>query len=221
MTLSSDVLEWRGRALVDVQGVKVGTIEEIYLDEQTSQPEWALVRTGLFGTRSTFVPIGQAENNGDDVRVPFATDLIKDAPNIDADARLTVGEEARLFGHYGLGYGTDTAGQEISEVGWEKGGADTGTITGSGQTGDDTSGPTTDEAMTRSEEELRVGTVRQEAGRARLRKYVVTEEQQVTVPVQREEVRIEREPITDAEQQTVTDEVRTEQIEVEDDSRRR
>ena len=63
--------------------------------------------------------------------------------------------------------------------------------------GHDTSGPTTDSAMTRSEEELEVGTMRREAGRVRLRKYVVTENVQTTVPVQREEVRVEREPITD------------------------
>jgi uncharacterized protein (TIGR02271 family) len=64
--------------------------------------------------------------------------------------------------------------------------------------GRDTSGPTTDDAVTRSEEQLRVGTETREAGRARLRKHVVTEQQQVTVPVSREEVRVEREPITDA-----------------------
>ena len=52
--------------------------------------------------------------------------------------------------------------------------------------------------MTRSEEELRVGTRESESGRVRLRKYVVTEEVQQTVPVRREEVRVEREPITDA-----------------------
>ena len=37
-----------------------------------------------------------------------------------------------------------------------------------------------------------------EVGKARLRKYVVTEQQQVTVPVTREEVTLDREPITDA-----------------------
>ncbi|MFT2689717.1 YsnF/AvaK domain-containing protein [Clavibacter zhangzhiyongii] len=52
--------------------------------------------------------------------------------------------------------------------------------------------------MTRSEEQLHVGTERRETGRARLRKHVVTEEQTVTVPVSHEEVRLEREPITDA-----------------------
>jgi uncharacterized protein (TIGR02271 family) len=64
--------------------------------------------------------------------------------------------------------------------------------------GHDTSGPNTDQAMTRSEERLRVGTEQTEAGRARLRKYVVTENVTQTVPVSREEVRVEREPITEA-----------------------
>ena len=64
--------------------------------------------------------------------------------------------------------------------------------------GRDTSGPTTDDAMTRSEEQLHVGTEGVEAGRARLRKYVVTENVTQTVPVSHEEVRLEREPISDA-----------------------
>ncbi|CAA9512888.1 MAG: putative conserved domain protein [uncultured Solirubrobacteraceae bacterium] len=65
--------------------------------------------------------------------------------------------------------------------------------------GHDVSGPTTDDAMTRSEEELHVGKAAAPVGRARLRKYVVTEHVQTTVPVQREEVRVEREPVTDAD----------------------
>jgi uncharacterized protein (TIGR02271 family) len=64
--------------------------------------------------------------------------------------------------------------------------------------GRDVSGPTTGDAMTRSEEEVTVGKTAREAGRARLKKYVVTEQVQQTVPVQREEVRVEREPVTDA-----------------------
>ncbi|WIE82568.1 PRC and DUF2382 domain-containing protein [Curtobacterium sp. MCPF17_021] len=64
--------------------------------------------------------------------------------------------------------------------------------------GHDTSGPDTDDAMTRSEERLEVGTEQVPAGRVRLRKHVVTEQRNVTVPVQHEELRVETEPITDA-----------------------
>jgi uncharacterized protein (TIGR02271 family) len=175
--------DWRGRTLLDTSGDKIGRVEEIYLDQQSGQPEWALVHTGLFGTKSSFVPLAGASPDGEQVRVSVDKQQVKDAPRIDGDGDLSREEEAKLFRHYGVPY--DDSGTVTAD----------GTPSGDGR---DTSGPTTDEAMTRSEEELRVGTTRTERGRARLRKYVVTEEVQQTVPVQREEVRVEREPITDA-----------------------
>jgi len=184
------VLEWRGQNMIDSTGDKIGTIEEIYLDQETDQPEWALVKTGLFGARSSFVPIAEAALGQGGVTVPFEKQMVKDAPNIDADQQLSPDEEAALYRHYGRQYqewqGTETAATETAV-------ADT-----TGTVGHDTSGPTTDNAMTLSEEEMRVGKQRVETGRVRLRKYIVTENVTKTVPVQREEVRIEREPITDA-----------------------
>ena len=180
------VRNWQGATMVDRDGDKVGNIDAIYVDDQTGEPEWALVNTGFFGTRSTFVPIAQASASGDQVQVPYEKQLVKDAPNMDPDGHLSEQEEQELWRHYGLEYG---GGYQA---------ADTYTDTDRDTVGRDVSGPTTDDAMTRSEEELRVGTQAREAGKARLRKYVVTEDQQVTVPVQREEVRVEREPITDA-----------------------
>jgi uncharacterized protein (TIGR02271 family) len=185
MTTQS-VTEWRGQELLDNDGEKIGTIEEIYLDTDTDQPEWALVKTGLFGGKGTFVPLAQANPTGDGVQVPFEKAHVKDAPNVDPDGQLSRSEERTLYEHYGLGY-------DDSQSGSGSGNGD-----GEGTVGHDTSGPTTDDAMTRSEEELSVGTTERETGRARLRKYVVTEEVQKTVPVRREEVRVEREPITDA-----------------------
>jgi uncharacterized protein (TIGR02271 family) len=183
------VRSWQGRTLIDRDGNKVGTIDAIYADDQTGAPEWALVNTGLFGTKSTFVPLAQASPSGDQVQIPYEKQLVKDAPNMDPDGHLSEQEEQELWRHYGLDYGT-TAGYDDHDV---AGYADRGDTVGR-----DVSGPTTDDAMTRSEEELQVGTEARERGRARLRKYVTTEQQQVTVPVQREEVRVEREPITDA-----------------------
>ena len=187
------VRSWQGATMVDADGDKVGTIESIYLDDQTGEPEWALVNTGLFGTKSSFVPLAQATSSGDQVQVPYDKQLIKAAPKMDPDQHLSEAEEQQLWRHYGLDYGrgytTDTADRDRDGV------YDRVQDTAVGR---DTSGPTTDQAMTRSEEELRVGTQTRERGRARLRKYVVTETQQVTVPVSREEVRVEREPITDA-----------------------
>jgi uncharacterized protein (TIGR02271 family) len=176
------VRAWHGATLVDRDGGRIGTIEAIYLDDQTGQPEWALVNTGLFGTRSSFVPLAQATQTDQDVRVPYDKQLVKDAPRVDPDGHLSEAEERQLWRHYGLDYDRTT-----------RRGA-----TGRDAVGRDTSGPRTDDAMTRSEEELRVGTAQRERGRVRLRKYVTTEQVAQTVPVQRERVRVEREPITDA-----------------------
>jgi uncharacterized protein (TIGR02271 family) len=173
---------WEGRTLLDRDGGRIGTIDAIYLDDQTSEPEWALVNTGLFGTKSTFVPLTQAFQSDNDVVVPYDKQLVNDAPRIDPDGHLSEAEERQLWRHYGLDYDRTTSTR----------------ATGRDAVGRDTSGPTTDDAMTRSEEELRVGTAQRERGRVRLRKYVTTEQVQQTLPVRREKARVEREPITDA-----------------------
>src|SRR4051794_31673819 len=186
-----DVLSLRGQELRGSDGEKIGTIEEIYLDTETQQPEWAVVTTGLFGTKQTFVPIRDARTSDGGVTVPFDKATVKDAPNVDPDGQLSEREEAELYRHYGMEYSEARSGSGLPEGG----AATTGDRDAVGR---DVSGPTTDDAMTRSEEELRVGTTEREAGRVRLRKYVVEDEVTRTVPVRREEVRVEREPITDA-----------------------
>jgi uncharacterized protein (TIGR02271 family) len=177
MPTTDEVRTWRGEELRGHDDEKLGTIEEIYLDEETGEPEWALVTTGMFGTKQSFVPLRDASRSGDGVSVPFDKATVKDAPKIDPDGRLSQREEAELYRHYGLQYGERDTDAPV---------------------GHDESGPTTDDAMTRSEEELRVGTRERESGRVRLRKYVVEEDVTQTVPVRREEIRVEREPITDA-----------------------
>jgi len=192
-----ELLAKRGEDLYDSSGGKIGSINEIYLDAETGAPEWALVNTGMFGTKSTFVPLRDATEDGGNVRVPYDKGQVKDAPKMDPDGELSQQQESELYAHYGLDYS-----ESRSDSGLPEGGTGTGTTgtTGgeAGTVGHDTSGPTTDRAMTRSEEELRVGTTERESGRARLRKYVVEDQVQETVPVRREEVRLEREPITDA-----------------------
>jgi uncharacterized protein (TIGR02271 family) len=203
-------------------GNKIGSIGTVYLDNASGEPAWVTVKTGLFGSNESFVPLDQAEQTDDGIRVPYDKDRVKNAPNIETDRELSEQEEDQLYAYYGLGGSagsaegdasgttsgtTVTDRTEDSDRGWGAGesgyqAASTGTETTTGEYRDraegyDTSGPTTDDAMTRSEERLRAGTEEVEAGRARLRKYVVTEQQQVSVPVTREEVRIEREPITE------------------------
>ncbi|MEV5431958.1 PRC and DUF2382 domain-containing protein [Streptomyces sp. NPDC052701] len=191
----------------DADGNKIGEAKHVFFDDATGRPEWISVKTGLFGTSESFVPIRDASVVEDHLEVPFAKAKVKDAPNVDVDAggHLSEDEEHRLYDYYGMAW--DDAWQQANEPGeggWAHGGTDdrtdtagSRTTTGTGRSAAAGTG-TGDDAMTRSEERMRVGTERREAGRARLRKYVVTEEVQQTVPVRREEVRVEREPITDA-----------------------
>jgi uncharacterized protein (TIGR02271 family) len=185
----TDAYTWHGRDLIGSDDEKIGTVKEIYEDVRTGKPEWVLVSSGFFGTRSHFVPLAGAEPNGEGIRVPATKDQVKSAPSIEGEGQLSEEDERRLFEHYNVPY-TDEG--SVTAEGAPRTGPKNGAA------GHDTSGPNTDDAMTRSEEELRVGKAEQERGRARLRKYIVTEEVQKTVPVQREEVRVEREPITDA-----------------------
>ncbi|MEV0241766.1 PRC and DUF2382 domain-containing protein [Streptomyces sp. NPDC050674] len=170
----------------DARGDKIGDARHVFFDDVTGEPEWVSVRTGMFGTSESFVPIHDASVVEDHLEVPFAKDQVKDAPNVDVDSggHLSEQEEQRLYEHYGIDW--DAAWQDTGHAG-------TGQVTGTAA-----SAPGAEDAMTRSEEEMHVGVERREAGRARLRKYVVTEEQQYTVPVRHEEVRVEREPITES-----------------------
>jgi uncharacterized protein (TIGR02271 family) len=191
--------------VVTTSGDKIGGIGQIYLDDETGDPSFVTANTGLFGTSQSFVPLQGASVSGGDVVVNYDKDTVKNAPRIDDDGKLSPEEEDRLYEYYGLGGPTTAAtydgGADDRGADYDAGADDRGADydAGADRTVDqDTSGTTTDDAMTLSEERLNVGTQTREAGRARLRKYVVTENVTQTVPVSREEVRIEREPITDA-----------------------
>jgi uncharacterized protein (TIGR02271 family) len=150
MPTKEAVLDWRGQTMTTTDGDKIGKIGEIYLDRDTDQPEWALVNTGMFGSKSSFVPIADAQADGDQVRVPFAKDDVTAAPKMDADSELSQDDEAALYAHYGMDY-----------------------------------------TESRSDSGLPAGRERPEGDTT-------------TVPVTREEVRVEREPITDATRDTAT-----------------
>ena len=104
-------LEWRGRIVIDRDGEKVGTLKEIYLDED-ERPHWGSIATGLFGTRETLAPLNQARPAGDDLQLPFAGDQIKDAPSVEPDVQLSADEEQQLYRHYELPEATERAAPE-------------------------------------------------------------------------------------------------------------
>jgi uncharacterized protein (TIGR02271 family) len=199
MITHPEVRDLIGAELLDSSGITVGRIGQIYLDESTGELEWATVNTGRFGVNETFVPLAQADRAGHAVRVPYEKATIKDAPNMLASgAHLDESKERELYIYYGLDY----AGQR-SDSGIPSGqatsiqpGRDTQAKRGSA--GHDTSGRNTDDAMTRSKEQVHAGTEKVTAGKARLRKWVDTEDVHVKVPVTKERARLEAEPITDA-----------------------
>ena len=202
MPTVEEVKSWSGQEAVGPDGDKVGKIDHLYLDRQTGEPTFAAIKTGLFGGNDSLVPVEGASSRDGHIHLAFDKAKVKGAPNVEADGELSEAEEAKLYEYYGIGGYSQYEGEDhatVSDYDRDRGerNRDPRGRDESGDVGHDTSGPNTDDAMTRSEEELRVGKRSQETGKARLRKYIVEEQVTKTVPVQREEVRIEREPITD------------------------
>ena len=206
MTDTSNINQYVGMTLYSSDDEKIGRIGQVYLDDTSSRPEFVTVNTGLFGMNESFVPCDAITVTGDRAVVSHSKDKVKDAPNVDLDGdHLDESQERELYSYYGVDYGS---GYDRTDTGYDSVDVRTtgtaGTTAGVVGQGHDTSGANTDEAMTRSEEHLEVGTTQQERGRARLRKYVTTEQETVTVPVQKERAVVETEPITDANLDSAT-----------------
>lgn len=161
----------KGHPVTSSHGAKIGKIVDIY-EAGSGVGTFVTVNTGLFDGHASFVPLDKATLVGGTIVVPYAQDLVKDAPRVGAGDELTVDEENRLYQHYAVPAPVPAAGPVAPTV------------------------PVTEDSMTRSEERMTVGTQTRESGRARLRKYVVTEKVSMTVPVTHDEVTITREPIT-------------------------
>jgi uncharacterized protein (TIGR02271 family) len=203
------VSQLRKADVLDPEGDKIGTVGEVWLEEGSHEPVWVSVRTGMFGMKESFVPLQGAEAGSDALHVAVRKDQVKDAPRVDADGRLSSEEERALYAHYGFGPQGDRGQMDRTGRTTQPRG-DSRTDSRAGAAGrpntskpdaserpDAPGRPNTDTELTRSEERLRVGTETVESGHVRLRKYVVTENQQVNVPVRHEELRIEREPIAE------------------------
>ena len=268
---------WLGRVMFDRDSNRIGEVADIYLDTETGRPEWAVVRTGLFGMRSTFVPLADAREVDDELQVPHQRVQVKEAPNIEPDGQLSEVEEAELYRHYGLDYDTVTlddgapagqtragpAGQPDQPEGTDQAGATathipkpastpTGELVDTGidaeprtptpESGSPGLDREPDASVTESEQDRRdardalsttggepvgpaghdrlpvgegvsrpfvyetpgrppdqAGTRRRQPGQVRLRRYLVTEVVTETEAGQRHEMRVQREPVSDAE----------------------
>src|SRR4051794_12923559 len=144
MHTTRDVRGWIDQELVGQDDKKIGKIDQVYVDRETGDPKFLAVKTGLFGSNVSFVPIDAARSDGGRISVPYTKDQVKDAPNIDADADLSESEEQRIFEHYELGGGDADREDRFTRDADARGTDARGTV------GHDTSGPTTDDAMTRS-----------------------------------------------------------------------
>ena len=192
-----------GGTAYDADGGKLGTVEHFFVDDRTGTPSWVAVTTGLFGTRTSLVPVQSAALEDGRLVLPVTKDAVRSAPEVGEGGHLSPDDEARLRRHYGL----EVAG--TGEPAWT---ADSTGLTPAGaapaededeaeQTGRHAAPAASDGSMAsdggmvRSEEQLRVGTEQVAATRVRVVKYVVTEEVQVTVPIRREEIRVEEVPL--------------------------
>src|SRR5918998_5655185 len=123
----SDLSGLRGN-VVTTSGDKIGSIGQIYLDDQTGDPSFVTANTGLFGTSQSFVPLQSASVRGGDIVVDYDKDTVKNAPRIDDDGKLSPEEEDRLYEYYGLGGGvsqtTTGADYDRGADGGADGGAD-------------------------------------------------------------------------------------------------
>lgn len=212
--------------VVDRDGDSLGGVGQVYLDDNTGDPAWVTVKTGFFGTKETFVPLTEADYGDGTIRLPYEKGFIKDAPNMEADQHLSESEQDELYRYYevqGMGGGTsrgdvdregfvdrdrdgradDVEGNAMPRGAAMSGGLDEdrqdlnagGDVARQEYAGDARGN---DEGrMTLHEERVDVGTERVQTGRVRLRKHVVTDQKTVTVPVEREEYEVVREPVTD------------------------
>ena len=133
-----------GGTLVGTGGDTLGTVAQVFLDDETGNPEWVTVNTGLFGGSESFVPLDESRLSGNEITVPFDKATIKAAPKVskDGDGHISQDQEAELYAYYGMSSRDTDSGHDQPDR----------------TVGQDASGPNTDQAMTRSEEHLHVGT---------------------------------------------------------------
>ncbi|AIT61908.1 DUF2382 domain-containing protein [Corynebacterium doosanense] len=221
MANNREIRELLDATAYDVDGDKLGNVNEVYINDTSGQPDFVEINHGLFGMGSSLVPLRGHSLNGEELRLAFAKDRIKDAPNVDSDAHLSNEDQADLYRHYGLD-NTSNVTEYTRDERRDAGVAGAG-VAGAGVAGheanrtaeferredevvadrdldrDRTAGLDNDNEIIRSEERLNVDKERVNAGDVRLHKYVVHDTETVEVPVEREEVRVERQPITDAD----------------------
>lgn len=213
MAFTGSIQDLQRSEVVDSTGDKVGKVGQVYLTNDGQEPSWVTVNTGLFGSKETFIPLAEAKYADGVITVPYEKSFIKDAPHVDEDGEISSQEEDELYRYYGVADGRDAGvvggvdrrreEHQLRDADRDSARGDRDLAEGHDRRAEheyreagrhEARADNDADKVTLHEEKVNVGTERRETGKARLRKYVVTETEQVEVPVQREEVVLEREP---------------------------
>ena len=191
-----------GARVTGADGKVVGTVEQVFRDDVDGTPAWARVRAGKTGR---FVPLGSSQVTADGLSVPFDSHKILSGPDIDAGQHMSAAQAEELSRYYGLTVPAQQPRGKLAEESGEM--ATTGETTTTGQlpsgqmqAGEMETGEVAgSDWLIRQEERIQVGKEMLETGRVRLHKYVDTEPIEQPVRLYREEVEIERIPISGGE----------------------
>ncbi|WP_434995639.1 YsnF/AvaK domain-containing protein [Arthrobacter sp. Ld5] len=191
-----------GANVLSEDGAVLGSMGQLYVDDATGEPSWVTVATHTAGNPESFAPLRGATLDGQDVRLPFPHSKVYESPKMSQDGHLSPEEEQHLLRYYGLMPASDETALLSSPSGDRMSRDDTvaGRAGSPDRRSDEFVGRAADDddvSMTRSEEELRVGTELRETERVRLVKRVVTEDVTMTVQIRREELVVERVPVKD------------------------
>jgi sporulation protein YlmC with PRC-barrel domain len=97
--------DWHGRTLVDVDGRKIGRLQDVYVDVETDEPMFATVKVGLLGRRRTFVPLRDITTGPHEVHVAVTRIQVRSALSIEAHGTgMSPADEGSLYAHFGLRY---------------------------------------------------------------------------------------------------------------------
>jgi uncharacterized protein (TIGR02271 family) len=209
-----------GYDVVDSDGQKIGSVDNVWVDDATNDVEFAGVHTGLIFGKTHVVPLenAQVDPAGQTIQVPFDQDQVKNAPSFGSGDELSPEDEDTIYSYYGMSRSTAAS---PSGLGTDAGTANYGTDgIGTDQSVETTSGTDTvdtgvgEERIQLAEEELAVGKQQVQAGQVRLRKVVRAEQVEQPVELRREDVEIERVPVSDSTTDVASDAFQEREIDV-------
>lgn len=104
MAIVENITQWRGKAMLDRDGQKVGKLQDVYVDTETDEPIFGSVKEGVLSKHLTFVPLDDASASPDALTLAVSKKQVKGAPNIEQDGELDQSGENALYEHYGMAY---------------------------------------------------------------------------------------------------------------------